>query len=65
MEKKCSKCEIVFTCQHETGGCWCEQFNLSKEMLDHLKEHYENCLCPECLLKFSQEKQRNEVNENQ
>jgi hypothetical protein len=64
MEKKCSKCGTVFTCKQETGGCWCEQFTLSKEMLHYLKEQYENCLCPECLHEFSEEKQGSAVNEN-
>ena len=63
MQKNCSKCGIEFTCQNETGGCWCEQFRLSKEMLRHLKEHYENCLCPRCLEEFS--KKERSANEYQ
>jgi hypothetical protein len=49
MEKKCSKCETVFTCQNESSGCWCESVRLTQETLAHLKEHYENCLCTKCL----------------
>jgi hypothetical protein len=65
MEKKCSKCGVKFTCQNETRGCWCEQFTLSKEVLDFLKKHYENCLCPGCLHEFSEKKRGMIQSENQ
>jgi hypothetical protein len=65
MEKKCSKCETAFTCKNEEGGCWCEQFKLSQEVLQYLKDNYKNCLCPACLHEFSQEKSRPLANENQ
>jgi hypothetical protein len=65
MEKKCSKCGVGFNCQNETRGCWCEQVTLSIETLHYLKEHYENCLCPQCLQEFSDEKKGTVQSENQ
>jgi hypothetical protein len=50
--KKCSKCGESFACKQEEMGCWCEQVELSMEALNHLKENYENCLCPACLKTF-------------
>lgn len=49
MEKTCSNCKATFTCQNETRGCWCEGLILSPETLNHLREAYDNCLCPTCL----------------
>ena len=54
-EKKCSKCGEAFTCKHEEMGCWCERVKLSEETLKYLKEHYDNCLCPDCLGSFETE----------
>ena len=54
MEKHCSKCGKNFNCQNETRGCWCEQLHLSADTLTHLKENYDNCLCPQCLKSFEQ-----------
>ena len=52
MTKKCSKCEMPFNCQNESRGCWCENLQLSSQQLAHLKENYDNCLCPKCLKEF-------------
>jgi hypothetical protein len=52
MIKKCSKCEATFTCKNDARGCWCENINLSTQLLAYLKENYENCLCPKCLKEF-------------
>jgi hypothetical protein len=54
MEKTCSKCGVVFGCQNEMPGCWCEEVKLSPETLENLKEGYENCLCPACLKGFEE-----------
>jgi len=52
MIKKCSKCETTFNCKNDARGCWCENINLSTQVLAHLKENYDNCLCPRCLKEF-------------
>ena len=51
-DKKCSKCGEPFGCKQEEMGCWCERIELSMEALNYLKEHYDNCLCPQCLKMF-------------
>ncbi|MBO9204811.1 MULTISPECIES: cysteine-rich CWC family protein [Niastella] len=52
MIKKCSKCEVPFTCQNESRGCWCEDIQLSTQVLTYLKDNYDNCLCSKCLQEF-------------
>lgn len=51
-EKKCSKCDKPFGCQNLERGCWCENHQLTQEQLAYLKEHFDNCLCEECLKLF-------------
>jgi hypothetical protein len=62
MEKKCSKCQEIFTCQNEASGCWCENVPLTTETLDYLKAHFDNCLCSKCLDEYSID-QSNTINE--
>jgi len=47
--KKCSKCDLPFTCGNEKPGCWCESLSLGAAALEELKTEFENCLCPACL----------------
>lgn len=54
--KRCSRCTAEFECCTESRGCWCEAVQLSGETLNLLKEEYENCLCPNCLERFSDKK---------
>jgi hypothetical protein len=63
MEKKCSKCDTAFTCKNEERGCWCEAVQLSQKMLQYLRDHYSNCLCPGCLSEFSREDTGSLLNE--
>jgi len=50
--KTCSACGTTFPCL--PGGCWCASLHLTPATLSALREKYENCLCPACLLPFSQ-----------
>lgn len=52
--KVCSRCQEQFECCMESRGCWCEDLTLSTESLQHLREEYDNCLCPECLKLFAE-----------
>jgi hypothetical protein len=61
MEKQCSRCNTAFNCQNETRGCWCEALDISDETLLHLKENFDNCLCPSCLKDYET---KNKVNDN-
>lgn len=51
--KRCAKCNTEFTCSDSGNSCWCNQHKLSTEQLDYLKENYNNCLCENCLRRFS------------
>jgi hypothetical protein len=52
MQKTCSRCATTFGCQNETKGCWCEDLTLSSETLVHLRQSFDNCLCPTCLAAY-------------
>jgi len=52
--KQCSKCNTSFECKNDATGCWCQQHTLSKETLQHLRDNFANCLCPECLAGYAQ-----------
>jgi len=55
MEKTCSRCTATFDCHSEMRGCWCQDHLLSAEALAHLRQRYDNCLCPACLEVFEGE----------
>lgn len=55
--KQCSKCNTSFECKNDAMGCWCQQYTLSADTLKHLKENFENCLCPQCLAIYAEEEQ--------
>jgi len=47
LEKKCSECGSLFTCEEDTGTCWCASLpKLSKDEIDD-----GDCVCKKCLLK--------------
>jgi hypothetical protein len=52
--KRCSKCNIEFTCCNETRGCWCESYTLTEKTLEALKAEFENCLCEKCLALYAE-----------
>ncbi|MCL4327736.1 MAG: cysteine-rich CWC family protein [Candidatus Thermoplasmatota archaeon] len=35
------------------GNCWCNSYDISRENLNFLAQKYDNCLCPDCLEKYS------------
>ena len=47
--KSCSKCGAEFTCKSLSGGCWCNNYQLTVEQLDVIKKSYDNCLCEKCI----------------
>jgi len=61
-DKKCSKCGNAFECTNDADGCWCQQYTLSLDVLKHLKENFENCLCPECLQGYAIDAANNTAN---
>ena len=45
----CESCGREFTCGADTGSCWCGSMELGADRLAILREHFELCLCPDCL----------------
>lgn len=45
----CESCGREFGCGADDGACWCNDKALSPERLAILREHFERCLCPDCL----------------
>ena len=46
----CESCGREFACGAEDATCWCSQVALGQDRLAILREHFEKCLCPDCLL---------------
>jgi hypothetical protein len=46
----CESCGREFTCGADAEGCWCEAHELGPDRLAVLREHFERCLCPDCLV---------------
>lgn len=51
----CEACGNQFTCGAKLSGCWCSELKLSDEARADLGTRYRQCLCRECLEKFSSE----------
>ncbi|PWT73158.1 MAG: hypothetical protein C5B59_14040 [Bacteroidetes bacterium] len=50
-EKICPRCEKSFECKSgDIAHCQCTQIHLSVEERAFIEEHYEDCLCTQCLL---------------
>ena len=45
----CESCGREFGCGAEDGVCWCSEVDLGQERLAIMREHFERCLCPDCL----------------
>jgi hypothetical protein len=45
----CESCGREFGCGARDGSCWCGEVALGAERLAILREHFEHCLCPDCL----------------
>lgn len=52
MEKICPECGKTFECKHN-ADCFCTKYVLDKQTLDLLKEKYKDCICEDCLKKYS------------
>jgi len=49
----CESCGNAFSCGANVGKCWCFAVEVKSETLAELREKLENCLCEDCLSKFS------------
>ena len=45
----CESCGREFGCGAADSACWCGQAELGPDRLAILREHFERCLCPDCL----------------
>lgn len=57
MNKTCPRCGATFECLHDTPRmmqCHCVGIHLTPGQLQWLKNHYNGCLCHECLIYVSE-----------
>ena len=55
-QKQCESCGSTFEC----GGlwfCWCRSVKLDDRTRAELKQQFTDCLCPQCLERYSQRAQ--------
>ena len=45
----CESCGREFGCGAQDGSCWCTEVALERDRRAILQEHFERCLCPDCL----------------
>jgi hypothetical protein len=45
----CESCGREFGCGAVDQECWCATLTLSGDRLAIQREHFERCLCPDCL----------------
>ena len=51
--KQCPRCGRTFLCMHGAHAlCECAAVTLSPDTRTYLREHYNDCLCVECLKLF-------------
>jgi Cysteine-rich CWC len=49
LTQTCESCGREFGCGARDSSCWCDDVALGPERLAILREHFERCLCPDCL----------------
>jgi Cysteine-rich CWC len=47
--ERCESCGREFSCGAQDAECWCAALTLGPDRLAILREHFERCLCPDCL----------------
>jgi Cysteine-rich CWC len=52
--RACEACGKPFVCGASLKGCWCIQVKLSEQARKEMRERYNHCLCPECLMKLAE-----------
>jgi hypothetical protein len=45
----CESCGREFACGVQDPDCWCAEVTIGRDRLAILREHFERCLCPDCL----------------
>ena len=54
----CESCGREFGCGARDDACWCSDVALGPDRLAVLREHFERCLCPDCLAVASSDRLR-------
>jgi hypothetical protein len=49
ISQTCESCGREFGCGAQDETCWCARVELGPERRAILREHFERCLCPDCL----------------
>ena len=49
----CESCGQEFSCGASLRGCWCAEIQLTEATRAELKKQFRECLCRECLQKYS------------
>jgi cysteine-rich CWC protein len=49
LTETCESCGREFGCGADESSCWCAEATLGADRLAILREHFERCLCPDCL----------------
>jgi hypothetical protein len=52
----CESCGREFACGAQDASCWCREAVLDRDRLAILREHFERCLCPDCLALAARER---------
>lgn len=55
----CESCGNPLECGAKTGNCWCFDVAIPQENLAQLNRQFQNCLCRDCLDKFSPSDNKN------
>jgi hypothetical protein len=50
---RCESCGNDFFCGAVIKGCWCMKIKLSDEARSEIKAKFKNCLCRDCLKKYT------------
>ena len=54
-QRACESCGQPFRCEVSLGGCWCQEVKLSDAARSRIRARYANCLCRDCLNRYSRE----------
>ena len=52
-DRICESCKNPFHCGASLKGCWCLKVELREGARKELRSTFKDCLCPECLERFS------------
>jgi Cysteine-rich CWC len=58
IDQTCESCGREFACGAHDGACWCTEVVLEPDRRAILREHFERCLCPDCLAVAAREASR-------